>query len=101
MNSSTILTSILTIAFFVNITVQVTKNLIPIPSQLWTITVSVLATLASAFAASARGLIEISPVTVCESVALAMVISYVAMYGFDTFKNLWERFKNGENINKE
>ena len=101
MESSTIIISILTLAFFVNIMVQVTKNLIPVPSQLWTITVSVFATLVSAFAASARGLFEINAVTISETLAVSMVIAYIAMYGFDTFKDLWERFKNGENINEE
>jgi len=93
--------AIMTIAFIVNITVQVTKNLIPVPSQLWTITVSVFATVVSAFAASARGLMEINALTLSEALATAFVVAYIAMYGFDTFSDLWERFKDGENINRE
>ena len=101
MNSTEIIAAIITIAFIVNITVQITKNLIPLPTQLLTIIVSVCVTVVSAFAASARNLIEINALTLCETMAVAFVVAYIAMYGFDTFKELWNRFRNGENINRE
>ena len=101
MEISAVIAAIMTIAFIVNIIVQVTKNLIPLPSQLWTITVSVFVTVVSVFAASVRGLMEINTVTFAEALAIAFIVAYIAMYGFDTFADLWYRFKDGENINKE
>ncbi len=99
MEFSTIIALITAIAFIVNITVQVTKNLVPLPSQLWTIIVSVFATTVSAFAASEQGLMEMNFITLSEAFAVSFVVAYIAMYGFDTFKSLWVRFKEGENIN--
>ena len=101
MEISTIIALITAIAFIVNITVQVTKNLIPVPTQLWTIIVSAFATTVSAFAASDRGFFEINFITLSEALAVSFVVAYIAMYGFDTFKDLWLRFKDGENINEK
>ena len=89
------------LAFVVNITVQLTKEIIPLPTQLWTVAVSLVVTIASACAAAERGVMEMTSGLVVGAIAVSFVIAYISMYGFDMFKNLWNRFKDGENINKE
>jgi hypothetical protein len=92
---------LMVLAFVVNIIVQMTKGFIPLPTKLWCIIVSAAVNIFALIGASSKGKIELSVLTVIFAIVGAFIVSYVAMYGFDTFKDLWERFKNGENINKE
>jgi len=98
---SMMLTVLMVLAFGVNIIVQLTKELIPIPTKLWCILVSVTVTLTALFLANANKILPLDVSSVVLSVAGSFVVAYVAMYGFDTLKDLWQRFKRGEDINDE
>lgn len=89
---------LMVMAFFVNIVVQITKEFIHIPTKLWAILVSLIITTLSLCAGVSWGWFKATVGMVILSFAGSFVIAYVAMYGFDTFKELWERFKDGENI---
>ncbi len=86
-------------AFFVNITVQMTKTYIPLPTKLWCIIVSIIVDMGILWAGADYGIFKWNIYTVLAFILLSFIVGFVAMYGFDTFKNLWNRFKDGENIN--
>lgn len=91
---------LMVLAFAVNIIVQMTKGFIPLPTKLWCIIVSGVIDVIALFGASEGGKIHINGLTIILAIVGAFIVAYVAMYGFDTFKELWERFKKGENINE-
>lgn len=97
LNNATTLLGILTVlAFIVNIIVQLTKELVPMPTKLWTIIVSIVVTVICTYiVGGCYEFIEFTPATVLLSIVGAFIVAYVAMYGFDTFKELWEKFKKG------
>ena len=94
------LTLVIQGAFLTNIIVQLTKGIIPIPTKLWCIMVSVCICLCSYFSSFANGKCEINFSDAILIIGASFIVSYVAMYGFDTLKELWQRFKEGENINE-
>ena len=96
---STILGVIMAIAFLVNIIVQLTKGFIPLPTKLWCILVAVTVVLAVLFVGVSMQLVELNAASVLLSLFGSFIVAFIAMYGFDTFKELWKRFKAGENIN--
>ena len=96
---STILGVIMAIAFLVNIVVQLTKGIIPVPTKLWCIIVSVFVMATLLFVAVSMQLIKFNAGYIVLSVFGSFIVAFIAMYGFDTFKELWKRFKAGENIN--
>ena len=98
---STILGVIMAIAFLVNIIVQLTKGIIPIPTKLWCIIVSVFVMATLLFVAVSMQLIKFNACYIILSLFGSFIVAFIAMYGFDTFKELWERFKAGENINED
>lgn len=97
---STILGVIMAMAFLVNIIVQMTKAYIPLPTKLWCIIVSVSVVVAVLFAGVSFHMVDIGTGSVILSLMGAFIVAFIAMYGFDTFKELWQRFKKGENINE-
>ena len=88
------------IAFAVNIIVQLTKEIIPLPTKLWVILVSATVILALLFAGVSFDVFKLNAGMVILSVIGSFVVAYVAMYGFDTLKELWQSFKKGDNINE-
>jgi len=86
-------------AFFVNITVQMTKAYIPVPTKLWCMVVSILVCLGILWVCADTGILKWSLTNILIFFFSSFMLSFVSMYGFDTFKELWERFKDGENIN--
>ncbi|MBR3933734.1 MAG: hypothetical protein IKJ68_07505 [Clostridia bacterium] len=96
---SVVLGVIMALSFVVNIVVQLTKGTVPLPTKLWCVLVAVTIDLGVLFGASALGILKINPGYVLFSIIGSFIIAYIAMYGFDTFKELWQRFKKGENIN--
>ncbi len=86
-------------AFLVNITVQMTKPYIPLPTKLWCIIVSIIVDMGILWAGADYGIFRWNISTVLAFLFLSFMVSFVSMYGFDTLKNLWNRFKDGENIN--
>ena len=96
---SVVLGVIMALSFVVNIVVQLTKGTVPLPTKLWCVLVAVTIDLGVLFGASALGILKINAGYVLFSIIGSFIIAYIAMYGFDTFKELWQRFKKGENIN--
>ena len=98
-NMGAVLGVVMALAFAVNIIVQITKEFIPVPTKLWCIIVSASVVLGGMLALVSGGHIKFSIVTIILAILGSFIIAFIAMYGFDTFKELWERFKKGENIN--
>ena len=94
-NMSVILGVLTVLAFVVNIIVQITKELIPMPTKAWAIIVSFIVTISSTYIASSYKILEFTVSNVILSSVGSFIVAYVSMYGFDTFKELWERFKGG------
>lgn len=91
---------VMVIAFAVNIIVQLTKSFIKLPTKLWCILVSAGVMCAVMLSGVSLGVIDFSIWLVMLGLIGSFVIAYIAMYGFDTFKDLWQRFREGENINE-
>lgn len=87
------------VAFAVSVIVQLTKELLPIPTKLWVIIISFIVTMCTYAAAVSFGYAKLHLGLIILSVLGSFIVAYVAMYGFDTTKELWERLKNGGNIN--
>ena len=87
------------VAFIVSAIVEVTRKIKPfslMPTQLWCIIVSVVVCIAGYFGYCAYA--GISPVWYLAGDALivAFIVAYVAMYGWDTLKELYDRFTGGK-----
>ena len=95
-----ILGLVMAMAFVVNIIVQMTKTFMPFPTRIWCIIVSAAVSIASLFALSTADVLELNATSLILAGLGSFIISFKAMYGFDTFKNLWQRFKEGENIDE-
>lgn len=83
------------VAFVVSVIVQLTKDLLPSPTKLWVIIISLIVTMCTYAAAVSFGYVKLNFGLVILSFLGSFVVAYVAMYGFDTTKELWERLKNG------
>ena len=81
------------IAFLITIIVQVTKDVIPIPTKAWVILVSVITTISLYIAGVCLSIIELNLAYIILAILSAFISAYVAMYGFDTFRELYNRFK--------
>lgn len=95
---SAVLGVLMALAFAVNIIVQMTKGFIPLPTQLWCIIVAVAVDMGALFGVASFHILEINTAYILLSLIGSFIVAYIAMYGFDTFKGLWQRFKDGENI---
>ena len=98
---SFVLGVVMALAFLVNIIVQITKGFVPVPTKMWCVLVSVTVIMALLFAGTSIGILKINTGYIVLSLVGSFIISFIAMYGFDTFKELWQRFKDGENINED
>ncbi len=92
--------TLMMLSFIVNIIVQLTKEIISLPTKLWCIIVAMSVNLSVLCVFAKTKLVHCDMVTVVFAFASSFVVAYVAMYGFDTFRELWQRFKKGENINE-
>ena len=98
-NTKIVCAAVMFLAFTVNIIVQITKGFVPIPTKLWCIIVSGFVTVESLFIGASGGFIKLNFSNFSIAITVSFLISFVAMYGIDTLKDLWSRFKGGENIN--
>lgn len=96
-----ILGIIMAASFLVNIIVQLTKGFIPLPTKLWCILTAVSVVMALLFIGISLQIIELGAASILLSIFGSFIVAFIAMYGFDTFKELWKRFKAGENINDD
>ena len=98
-NIGSVLGIVMVLAFTVNIIVQITKEYILIPTKLWCIIVSAALIIGCILSLMAIGYIKFSLFAILLGIVGSFIVAFIAMYGFDTFRELWERFKRGENIN--
>ncbi|MBR5506881.1 MAG: hypothetical protein IKV88_02410 [Clostridia bacterium] len=98
-NIGSVLGIVMVLAFTVNIIVQVTKDFILLPTKLWCIVVSASLIIGCVLSVMAIGYIKFSLFAILLGIVGSFIVAFIAMYGFDTFRELWERFKRGENIN--
>lgn len=91
---------VMLISFAVNIIVQLTKGFVPIPTKLWAIIVSAFVMVAVMYIGATYGAVQFDFAAIVASLLGSFIVAYIAMYGFDTLKDLWQRFKKGENINE-
>lgn len=96
---NSILALICAVSFIVNIIVQLTKGYIKLPTKLWCIAVAFMVDISLLLIGAHLGLCRLSIAAGLFSFLSSFVIAFIAMYGFDSFKDLWLRFKAGENIN--
>jgi multidrug transporter EmrE-like cation transporter len=97
---SVVLGVVMALSFVVNIAVQLTKGIVPIPTKLWCVIVAVAVNVGVLLSVSALGVIKLNVAYVIFSIIGSFIVAYIAMYGFDTFKELWERFRKGADINE-
>lgn len=81
------------VAFLVTVIVQVSKDVIPLPTKAWVILVSLITTIGLYIASIYLHLIEYNTAYIILAVFSAFIVAYIAMYGFDTLKELYDRFK--------
>lgn len=98
---SVILGVLMALSFAVNIIVQITKKHVCLPTKLWCVLVALTVDLGFLYGLSSMGILKITAAYIIFSLFGSFIVAYIAMYGFDTFKDLWKRFKNGENINED
>ena len=89
------------LSFGVNIVVQFTKDIVPIPTKVWTLLVSASLCIIAYMTSAGEGYTELNLRGVFLCLVSSLFVSYCAMYGFDTLKEMWQRFKDGENINDD
>lgn len=90
----TLVTVIGALSFFVSLVIQLTKEFIPkvIPTKLYTLVVSIVVTVVSVLCYLSYNSVEIKPYLVIGSFALGFIVSFIAVYGWDEFKELKDRF---------
>ncbi len=95
---SVIIMFVMILSFAVNIIVQMTKGIISLPTKLWCIIVAFAVDFISIIVLTNLKIIVFNISWLLIAFLGSFIIAYIAMYGFDTFKELWKRFKNGEKI---
>ena len=96
---NTIFLCFMAVSCMVNIIVQMTKAYVPLPTKLWCILVALCVDIGVLTGGVSLGLFELKAANILICIFASFVVAFVAMYGFDTFKDLWQRFKDGENTN--
>ena len=82
-------------AFLTSAIVEVTKKIKPfslMPTQLWCMIVSFVVCVLAYFGYSAYSAIPVRWYFVACVVVASFIVAYIAMYGWDTLKTLYERF---------
>lgn len=92
------LTGILGIAaFLVSVIVEVTKKIKPfslIPTQLWCMIVALVVCIAAYLGYCAYSGIAVVWYFLACAIMAGFIAAYIAMYGWDTMKSLYDRFVN-------
>ena len=95
-NNATALWGVLiAVAFVVSVIVQLTKSFIPLPTKAWVILISMLTITCAMAIAGDIGIVKVTLATVILACFGSLLVAYIAMYGFDTFKELWDRLRSG------
>ena len=77
----------------VNIIVEVVKRLIPVPTDIVVFVVSIAVTVLALFIAAEVLQISVMWYYAVGAVVLGIFVAYAAMFGFDKFKEVWDRLE--------
>jgi len=75
----------------VNIIVEVVKRLIPVPTDIVVFIVSIAVTMLALFIAAEVLQITVMWYYAVGAVVLGIFVAYAAMFGFDKFKEVWDK----------
>ena len=90
----TLVTLIGALSFFVSIIAQLTKEFIPkvIPTKLYVLILSVAITVTAVLSYLSYKSVDIKLYLILGSLAMGFVVAFIAVYGWDEFKELKDRF---------
>ena len=93
-NGITLVMVVGALAFFVSIITQLTKEFVikAIPTKLYVLILSVVTTMLSVLCYFSYKSVEIKLYLVVGSFALGFIVAFIAVYGWDEFKELKDRF---------
>ncbi len=92
--SSRVLFAMACLVFGVNIIVEVVKRIFPkVPTTLLATVLSVAITVLAFFAWASHRNLTVLWYYVAAAVILGLFVAYAAMFGFDKFKQMWNRLK--------
>ena len=87
------------LVFTVNIIVEVTKRLLPkVPTDIVVFIVSIMVTILALLIVAAVMEISIMWYYAVGALVLGIFVAYAAMFGFDKFKELYERLKDFKGV---
>lgn len=89
--ASYLLLALYVLVVAVNIIVEVVKRLIPVPTDIVVFIVSIAVTVLALFIAASVLKFTVMWYYAVGAVILGIFVAYAAMFGFDKFKELWER----------
>ena len=89
--ASYLLLALYVLVVAVNIIVEVVKRLIPAPTDIVVFIVSIAVTVLALFIAASVLKFTVMWYYAVGAVILGIFVAYAAMFGFDKFKELWER----------
>lgn len=90
----TLVTLIGALSFFVSIIAQLTKEFIPkvIPTKLYVLILSVAVTVTAVLSYLSYKSVDIKLYLILGSLAMGFIVAFIAVYGWDEFKELKDRF---------
>ena len=90
----TLVTLVGALSFFVSLVAQLTKEFIPkvIPTKLYVLILSVVVTMSVVLCYLSYKAMPIKLYLIVGSFALSFVVAFIAIYGWDEFKELKDRF---------
>lgn len=89
--ASYLLLALYVLVVAVNIIVEVVKRLIPVPTDIVVFIVSIAVTVLALFIAASVLKFTVMWYYAVGAVILGIFVAYAAMFGFDKFKELWDR----------
>ncbi len=89
--ASYLLLALYVLVLTVNIITEVIKRLIPVPTDIVVFVVSIAVTVLALFIAASVLQITVMWYYAVGAVILGIFVAYAAMFGFDKFKELWNR----------
>lgn len=98
-NATAIIGILGALAFMVVVMVELTKELPLVkkmPTKLWTIIVSMVVCIAGIIIYFAMTAAALHWYYVALAFFAAFIVAYIAMYGWESTKDLWDRFKKNE-----
>ena len=89
--ASYLLLALYVLVVTVNIIVEVVKRLIPVPTDIVVFIVSIAVTVLALYIAASVLKFTVMWYYAVGAVVLGIFVAYAAMFGFDKFKELWDR----------